>query len=94
MFDNDIVRDILRRAVEAAQHSEGGFTDSLARQIESQVRKDWGGTEPYIAHDVEHRRIERNEKIVQLWDAGNKDVKRLACRFGLSEKQVRRILGG
>lgn len=92
MFDDDIVRDILRRAVEAAQ-STGNFTDSLALQIEQQVRADWGGCEPYISHGKESRIIARNEKIQTAWDNGNHDIKILAARFGLSCKQIRRILG-
>lgn len=93
LFSDDIVRDILRRAVDAAQRNDGGFTDSLALQIERQVRADWGGTEPYIARGKEERLLERNEKIVALWDSGQRDVRVLACRFGLSSKQVRRIVG-
>ena len=93
MFDNDIVRDILRRAVEAAQNNDGGLSDALAVQIERQVRQDWGGSEPYIAHGREERISARNEKIQTLWDSGSKDAGQLAARFGLSQKQIRRIVG-
>lgn len=92
IFDDDIVRDILARVVQAAQGGQGGFTDAMAEQIERQVKADWGGSEPYIRHDVENRRIERNDKIVALWDSGQRDVRVLATRFGLSCKQVRRIV--
>jgi Mor family transcriptional regulator len=92
IFSDDIVRDILARVVQMAQHGEGGFTDAMAEQIERQVKADWGGTEPYIRHDVESRRIERNDKIQSLWDQGHRDVRQLATRFGLSTKQVRRIV--
>ena len=91
-FDDDIVKDILRRAVEAAAR-DGAFTDALAMQIERQVRQDWGGENPYIAHGKTDRIIERNDKIIELWDAGQRDVRVLASRFGLSTKQVRRIVG-
>lgn len=93
LFDDDIVKDILRRVVLAAQQSESGFSDSLAQQIEQQVRADWGGTEPYIARGVEERITVRNEKIQSLWDQGERDVRRLAGRFALSTKQIRRIVG-
>ena len=89
---NDIVRDILRRVVEAAQH-QGGFDEAMALQIEMQIRRDWGGARANVAHNVEQQRIERNEKIQDVWDNGNHDLKMLAQRFGLSEKQVRRIVG-
>ena len=87
------VRDILRRVVDVAQRNEGGFTDMLAEQIERQVRQDWGGTEPYIARGRSDRIIERNDKIIELWAGGQRDVRMLASRFGLSTKQVRRIVG-
>lgn len=93
MFDDDIVRDILRRVVEATRAHDGGFSDTLAIQIEQQVREEWGGCEPYIAHGKESRIISRNEKIQALWDSGNHDLKILSTRFGLSVKQLRRILG-
>lgn len=92
-LDGDIVRDILQRVVEAAQR-EGTFTERLAIQIEQQVRRDWGGTEPYIRQDLESRIISRNDKIIEAWDSGQKDVRTLAQRFGLSPKQVRRIVYG
>ncbi|OQA30069.1 MAG: Mor transcription activator family protein [Betaproteobacteria bacterium ADurb.Bin341] len=93
VFDSDIVRDILQRVVEAAQR-EGSFTETMAIQIERQVRRDWGGTEPYIRCDVESRIIDRNDKIIEAWDSGQKDVRQLAQRFGLSPRQVRRIVYG
>lgn len=91
-FSDDIVKDILLRVIEAAQRGEGGFSDAQAQQIEQQVRRDWGGTEPYIAHGREERIAERNEKILRLWDEGQRDMRMLAQRFGLSTKQVRRIV--
>lgn len=91
-FDDDIVKDILRRVIDAASR-EGAFTDQIAVQIERQVRQDWGGENPYIAHGRTDRIIERNDKIIELWDSGERDVRTLACRFGLSTKQVRRIVG-
>ena len=92
LFDDDIVRDILRRVVRAAQDS-GGFDDALAAQIERQVRADWGGARAYVLHDVEHRRVERDDKILEIWDSGNRDMRQIAQRFGLSVRQVRRIVG-
>lgn len=93
IFSDDIVRDILARVVRAAQGGEGGFTDAMAEQIERQVREDWGTTRPYIAAAKVDKLAERNDKIGQLWDAGERDIRGLATRFGLSCKQVRRIVG-
>lgn len=92
IFSDDIVRDILARVVQAAQGSGGGFSDAMAEQIERQVKADWGGTEPYIKRNVEDLRIERDEKIQALWDAGERNVPMLATRFGLSARQVQRIV--
>lgn len=92
LFSDDIVRDILARVVEAAQQ-HGGFDDMLAVQIEKQVRADWGGTEPYVAHGLQDRIAERNDKIQEVWDEGCHDVRQLAVRFRLSPKQIKRIVG-
>lgn len=89
---DDIVRDILDRVARAVQ-SNGRFDDVLQAQIETQVRAEWGGCEPYISHGKEERIAARNEKIQAVWDGGNHDVKMLATRFGLSAKQIRRIVG-
>ncbi len=89
-IDNDIVRDILRRCIDAV-----GIDDRLADEIEKSVRKDWGGEMYYIARrGSEDARMARNEKIHALyWDQGVKDVAMLSGRFGLSVKQIRRIVG-
>lgn len=88
-INDDIVADILRRVVEAAGR-EGGFSDNMARTIEEQVRDDWGGERHYIPYISEERRIERDDKILALWQQGLRDTKILATRFGISERQVRR----
>lgn len=90
-FSDDIVRDILQRVVEAAAE-DGGFSNLLAAQIERQVRSEWGGSRPYIQHDRDSMRIERDEKIRVAWDSGQRDTRMLATRFGVSERQIRNIL--
>ena len=90
---DDIVRDILRRVMESlSSTSESGFSDGMAVEIERQVRRDWGGERPYIAHDNDTRRAERDDKIRAAWQAGQHDVASLATRFGISSRQVRRIV--
>ncbi len=93
MFDDDIVRDILRRVVTAASQ-ENGFSDLMAQQIERQVRADWGGERPYIQHDAETKRIERDNKMREVWESGNHDIRSIATRFGVSTRQARRIIFG
>ncbi len=92
IFSDDIVRDILERVVRAAQ-SQGGFDESLAEQIERQVRQDWGTQRPYIQVAKDDRLFERNEKICELFESRLYDIPSLAVRFGLSTKQVKRIVG-
>lgn len=94
IFDDDIVRDILRRVV-AAGRTAGGIDEQLADVIEKEVRKDWGGETPYIPRrGSEAARAARNEKIHALyWQQDIKDVPMLSRRFGLSMKQIRRIVG-
>ena len=92
-FRDDIVKDILQRVLEASARS-GGVDDRLANQIEREVKRDWGGTEPYIQHGFDKQRAERNEKIYAVyWDEGLRDLPTLSRRFGLSVKQIRRIVG-
>ncbi|WP_305073464.1 Mor transcription activator family protein [Propionivibrio sp.] len=93
IFDEDIVRDILARAVHAAAR-KGGFDDVLAVEIERQVKKDWGGERPYIRNDLSNCLAERNLKILAQWNEGCRDIPKLAETFGLSVKQIRRILFG
>lgn len=90
-IDDDIVADILRRVVEAAGR-EGGFSDNMARTIEEQVRGKWGGDRHYVPRTSEDRRIERDNKILTLWDGGLRDLKVLATRFDISERHARRIV--
>lgn len=89
--DDDIVADILRRAVEAAGR-EGGFSDNLARTIEEQVRGEWGGERHYIPRGSEGHRTERDDKIIALHDQGLRDPSVLAARVCVSERHLRRIL--
>lgn len=89
MFDDDIVRDILRRAVEVAQRS-GGFDEGMAVQIERQVRQDWAGERPYIAS---HTAADRAERVQQAWDGGERNITRLAVRFGVTPRRIRQIVG-
>ncbi len=90
---SDCIIDFIMGLVEEEARKAGiHFPVEMRKAIDRRTRNTWGGSEPYIAHGREARIIERNEKIVALWDAGNHDVRMLATRFGLSTKQVRRIV--
>jgi Mor family transcriptional regulator len=89
---DDIIDDMLREVVAVAK-KEGTITETIARKIADKVRNDWAGSRPYIAQDRESKIAARNEKIYDAyWNGDNKDIKQLAMRYGISVKQVRRII--
>lgn len=47
----DVLRDYLDRLIDAVDRHPQGFTESVAREIEKQVRHDWGGERPLIRKD-------------------------------------------
>jgi Mor family transcriptional regulator len=89
---DDIIADFLRRVLQAAK-SQGGITENTAQAIAKKVRDDWAGSRPYIAHNKDEKIAQRNEKIyTAYWDENQRDIPRLAARFGISQRQVRRII--
>jgi Mor family transcriptional regulator len=89
---DDIIHDILQKVLTASQQN-GGITQNIATQIEHKVRHDWAGSRPYIAHNKEELIAIRNEKIFSAyWDENQRDIKRLSIRFGISCRQIRRII--
>ena len=89
---DDIIDDIMRLVVETSQR-EGQVTENLAKAIASKVRNEWAGSRPYISHDKEAQIAARNERIyTAYWDENKRDIPQLARRFGLSVKQIRRII--
>lgn len=44
----DLIDCILKRVLEYAARSDGTFTDEMARQVENEMRSEFGGTEPFI----------------------------------------------
>jgi Mor family transcriptional regulator len=89
---DDIIADMLHRVVEAAQRA-GGITEKTAQTIAQKVRNDWAGSRPYIAHNKDELIAARDEKIyATYWDDNQRDIKKLAIRFGLSQRQIRRII--
>lgn len=87
---NDLVSDILGRIAE--RHAK--LPARVARQIEADIRRDWGGERHYIAKLGESGRAqlaERDALIRQQARRGER-VKLLSRRWGISEKRVRQIL--
>lgn len=89
----DIVRDILSRVMTAFQN-EGGFSDDVMLQIESQIRTEWGGDRPYIAKAGESEKqaiSARNESILRDWRNGER-VPFIARKYGISRSRVWDVL--
>jgi Mor family transcriptional regulator len=87
---NDLVSDILERIAE--KHAK--LPPKVARQIESDIRRDWGGERHYIAKLGESGRAVLSERDALIREQARRGerVKLLARRWGLSEKRVRQIL--
>jgi hypothetical protein len=45
MMQRDIVDVLLKRVLEYSTRSEGSFTEDMARQIEREIRGDYGGSD-------------------------------------------------
>jgi Mor family transcriptional regulator len=91
ILDRDFVRDVLQRVLVVAR-GDGGLTADAVRHVEKEVRADWGGDMPYIAKGRADCIAERNDKIMAVWDSGQRDIRELALRFALSPKQIYRIV--
>lgn len=87
----DIVKDILVRVLEIAARGDGAFTESMAREIESQVRHEYGGTECYI--NKRPALDDRREKARVALDRGV-PVKDVARSSGMSRATLYNLLKG
>lgn len=88
----DFLRDILQRCIEAAQRDDG-FSDEWARDIEAQIRKDWGGERVYIGKTADDARIEisrRNAAIIRDMNSGER-VGLIARRHKISRRMVYKL---
>jgi len=90
----DVISDLMRRIERAVSESNGQYTSELAQKIEQQARQDWGGKRVAISSIKAERMAARHERIQSAWAAGERDVDVLARRFGVSVRQVYRIVNG
>lgn len=86
--DDDIVKDILDRVRQIMGPS---FDGDVAVKLEGEIRHDWGGDRYYIPYGKSSI-FERNGLIIEIWEKGEIGAKSLAERFGMSERQIRRIV--
>lgn len=87
---DDIVLDILDRIALKV----GAVTPRVARQLEKEIRNDWGGERPYIAKIGENARTERLQRNIRIRDEARHGtpIPVIARRHGVSEKRVRQII--
>lgn len=88
MRSADILRDFLARLLEASG-SAGGIEESMAREIERQVRHDWAGTETYIAADPD-RDLRRRQAEAEL--ASGRTPGAVARRTGMPRSTLYKLL--
>lgn len=83
----DIVTRILE-AISERLNAPETFTEALAREIEEQIRHEFGGDVLYIAH---RDRVARNRRIHRD-HAHGESPELLMRRYRLSRRQLQRIL--
>lgn len=86
----DLVTDILERIAE--KHAK--LPAAVARKIEADIRRDWGGERHYIAKVGESGRAQLAERDARIREQARKGdhIRLLARRWGISPKRVKQIL--
>ena len=85
--DKDIVNDIFLRIKQILGPEFKGQIKVLLEDEESAVRKDWGGSEPYIQKKPKNKRIKVVEKITE-----GKSIDVIASESGINRATVYRLL--
>lgn len=91
MTEPDVIVDIIQR-----MKDKTAVPDDVARSVECDARRYWGGERCYIAKAGESpRRREAHERAEQIRSDHRRGerIPLLARRYELSERHVRRILG-
>ncbi len=83
--ENDIVDDIFTRVKAILGDEFNGQIVVKLEDIETRIRQDWGGTEPYISkkRDIEKRKSIALEKLKE-----GKSLKEVAKQAGICETYV------
>lgn len=82
----DMLTHLLQTVLEMAARHDGTFTDSMARQVESDFRQLYGGDEIYIQKDniKKQRALEEAKKTGRPLEAANNN--------GISRSAMYRLL--
>jgi len=84
-LSDDIIRDIILRIQQLAP----GFEESMAIELEREIRADWAGEKPYIAADPD-REARRVAAQTQL--ARGRPVAEVASKTGLTRGGLYKLL--
>jgi hypothetical protein len=79
--------DVVLRFVAIVQQCTGGIDEQIALQIESQIRSEFGGDEPYIAR-ARWVDIDERDRMIR---ADPRPLGEIALDYGLSKSSVCRI---
>jgi transcriptional regulator of acetoin/glycerol metabolism len=88
-MDKDLVRAILDQVLEMSRRAGGSFDESMALQIERQVRNEYGGDEVYIKRTA--IREERKARALEEAKKTGRPVE-AASRHGISRATMYRLL--
>lgn len=89
MVDNDIIVDMLNAILEAVKNNNGSFDQSVAVEIERQMKVKYGGDTPYI-----HKKTALVDKKKAAVEEVKKTGKPMvaAKRYGVSRSEIYRLL--
>lgn len=80
--DEDLIRDILLRAVEC------GLPDNMVERLADDVRQDWGGDEYYVAEKPRGNAAEARRRL-----AAGEPRQKVMHETGISRSTLFRLLG-
>lgn len=87
----DVIDDIFRRIRSAEEQTQRRLDDELARKIELDVRRDWGGNKVHIAGPVRLQQAERASRVHRAYLEG-KRLAEIARQEGVSTRWVIKIV--
>lgn len=83
--EDDVILDFIARVRRMVPE----FTDEQARELEMQLRRDRGGTQPYIGKDMSRRPHEKKRLREKL---KTRTVDQVAKEEGISRRTIYRML--
>jgi hypothetical protein len=91
MMQRDIVDVLLKRVLEYSTRSEGSFTEDMARQIEREIRGDYGGSDEHI-RKISQDEIERRHAAKVDIVVNGMSVKDASRKHGIARSTIYYLL--